>query len=331
MASRLQTVLVPVAALALVGGGAAWWRTQSHETLPAGIIGSNGRIELKRTDVAVKYPGRLVALRVDEGDEVHAGDVIAEEDPADTLAQLKGAQASRERAMAAQDRASGETGARESQAGLAAIDLHQTEKLAAQHMISPVELDQRRLAYAGATAGVAAAHGGVAEAHGAIAEADAAIDRLKTVLADLRIVAPGKPGTRYTVEYRVVENGAVLPSGGRIVSLLNPDDVSLTLFLPAATVARLAVGDEARVLPEGMGRAVPARITFIAPDAQFTPKFVETASEREKLTYRVKLTVTPEGIRALGGKLKAGMTADGYVRTDTHVAWPDFGGKTNGN
>jgi HlyD family secretion protein len=80
-----------------------------------------------------------------------------------------------------------------------------------------------------------------------------------------------------------------------------------------------------------MGRAVPARITFIAPDAQFTPKFVETASEREKLTYRVKLTVTPEGIRALGGKLKAGMTADGYVRTDTHVAWPDFGGKTNGN
>jgi biotin carboxyl carrier protein len=90
MASRLQTVLVPVAALALVGGGAAWWRTQSHETLPAGIIGSNGRIELKRTDVAVKYPGRLVALRVDEGDEVHAGDVIAEEDPADTLAQLKG-------------------------------------------------------------------------------------------------------------------------------------------------------------------------------------------------------------------------------------------------
>jgi HlyD family secretion protein len=107
MASRLQTVLVPVAALALVGGGAAWWRTQSHETLPAGIIGSNGRIELKRTDVAVKYPGRLVALRVDEGDEVHAGDVIAEEDPADTLAQLKGAQASRERAMAAQDRASG--------------------------------------------------------------------------------------------------------------------------------------------------------------------------------------------------------------------------------
>jgi HlyD family secretion protein len=100
---------------------------------------------------------------------------------------------------------------------------------------------------------VAAAHGGVAEAHGAIAEADAAIDRLKTVLADLRIVAPGKPGTRYTVEYRVVENGAVLPSGGRVVSLLNPDDVSLTLFLPAATVARLAVGMRPASFPKAWG------------------------------------------------------------------------------
>lgn len=325
MAIRPATILVPLVAAALVAGGVVWWRAETRSALPPGIVASNGRIELTRSDVAVKYPGRLIALHVDEGDQVHAGDLIAEEDPADTLAQLQQAEAVRARALAATSRAAGETAARESQAGIAAIDLDQTARLDAQKMVSPVELQQRRLAFAGAGAAVAAARGGIAEARGAVAEADAGIARLKNVLNDLRIAAPGRPGTRYSVEYRVVENGAVLPAGGRVVSLLNPDDVTLTLFLPAATVARLAVGDEARIVPEGLGIAIPARISFIAPDAQFTPKFVETASEREKLSYRVKLSIPADKARALHGRLKAGMTADGYVRTDTHQGWPKLG------
>ena len=324
MPIRPATIVVPLLAVALIAGGVYWWRAETRSALPPGIVVSNGRLELARSDVAVKYPGRLIALHVDEGDEVHAGDLIAEQDPADTLAQLKQAEATRQRALAATGRAAGETAARESQAGLAALDLDQTAKLDAQQMVSPVELQQRRLAFAGASGAVSAARGGAGEARAAVAEADAGIARLKNALGDLRITAPGASGTRYVVEYRVVENGAVLPAGGRVVSLLNPDDVTLTVFLPAATVARLAVGDEARVRPEGFDQAIPARVSFIAPDAQFTPKFVETASEREKLTYRVKLSIPADRSRALHGRLRAGMTADGYVRTDPHQGWPSL-------
>ena len=66
------------------------------------------------------------------------------------------------------------------------------------------------------------------------------------------------------------------------------------------------------------------RTVFVAPDAQFTPKFVETASERENLSYRVKLQIAPDLARRLDGRLKAGMTADGFVRTDTRQPWPDL-------
>lgn len=318
---RLVRRIVPAVIVVLLAAGLfSWWQATRGSDLPDGIVRGNGRIEMTRTDVAVKYPGRLVALRVQEGDLVHAGDVIAEEDAADTLAQLRGARAARDRAAAAVDRAEGERAVRAGQARLAGIDLRETAKLRDQAMVSPVELEQRRVAYDTASAGVTAAGGGVSEARTAIAQADAQIAQIDTVLADLKIRAPG-PGR---VEYRIVEPGTVLPAGGKIVSLVNPEDVYLTIFLPAETVARLRIGDEARVLPEGFDTAIPARIGFIAPDAQFTPKFVETKSEREKLSYRVKLRIPADVARGLDGRLKAGMTADGFVRTDPRQAWPSF-------
>ena len=116
----------------------------------------------------------------------------------------------------------------------------------------------------------------------------------------------------------------MLPPGGKIVSLLNAEDAWLTIFLPASVAGKIRIGDEARILPQGFGDAIPARVSFVAPDAQFTPKFVETASERENLSYRVKLQIAPDLARGLDGRLKAGMTADGFVRTDTRQPWPDL-------
>ncbi|KAJ8139022.1 hypothetical protein OY671_007766, partial [Metschnikowia pulcherrima] len=89
---RLVRRIVPaVIVLSSAAGLFSWWQATRSSDLPDGIVRGNGRIEMTRTDVAVKYPGRLVASRVQEGDLVHAGDVIAEEDAADTSAQLRGA------------------------------------------------------------------------------------------------------------------------------------------------------------------------------------------------------------------------------------------------
>lgn len=316
-----------LAGFIFAGAGAyvGWRHYERSMEAPSWIAHGNGRIEMTRVDVAVKYPGRVETITVHEGDFVNAGQLIARQDDADTLAQLEGARAARERAVATLARAEGERGIREGQADTARIDWRESVRLHGNSMVSGVELEQRRIALDTAGAGVLAATGSVSEARAAIAQADAQIDQLQTVLADMRIVAPG-PGR---VEYRIIEPGTVLPAGGKIISLVNPGDVYLTIFLPAAIAGKLHIGDEARIFPEGFSQPVPARVSFVAPNAQFTPKFVETTTEREKLSYRVKLQIPAAVARDLDGKLKAGMTADGYVKLDPRQAWPRLDPKEN--
>src|SRR5208337_730566 len=100
---------------------------------------------------------------------------------------------------------------------------------------------------------------------------------------------------RGRIQYKLAQPGEVLPSGGRVFTLLDLSDVYLTIFLPAAEAGPLAIGDEARVtLDPILGYVFPAHVTFVATEAQFTPKTVETSEEREKLMFRIKLTINPE-------------------------------------
>jgi len=68
---------------------------------------------------------------------------------------------------------------------------------------------------------------------------------------------------------------------------------------------------------------VPATISFVATDAQFTPKSVETAEEREKLIFRIKLQVDPKVLGKYHNEVKTGVRGIGYVRTDSGVQWPE--------
>ncbi|MDE1918593.1 MAG: HlyD family efflux transporter periplasmic adaptor subunit [Sphingomonadales bacterium] len=319
--TKRRVISLAISSSVLLSGSYLMWQWYGQRgQVPAWIVRGNGRVEMVRTDVAVKYPGRLVSVLVREGDDVHEGMLIAQEDDADTLAQLAGARAARARAVAAIATAEGERGIREGQARSAQIDWHESVGLRAKSMVSGVELEQRRIALDTASSGVKAASGGVAEARAAITQADAQIAQLQTVVNDMRIVSP----TSGRVEYRIVEPGTVLPAGGKIISLVDTQDVHLTIFLPARIAGRLRIGDDAFIMPEGFSRPVPAHVSFVSPEAQFTPKFVETSSEREKLSYRVKLQVPADVARRLAGQLKAGMTADGYIRLDRGKAWPNL-------
>lgn len=319
---RLRRILAGAVLLALAAGGYwAWHHFMRRAELPEWVLRSNGRIEMTRTDIAVKYPGRLASLTVREGDVVQAGQILAEQDESDVLAQLDAARASRERALGGLARAQGEQAAHRSQAELARLNWSETAGLHARDMVSDVELRQRNLALAGETGGLEAASGAIGEARGAIAQADAQIRLVSAIRADLHIRSPG-PGR---VEYRIAEPGTMMAPGGKILSIINPEDVYLTIFVPSAVVSRIRIGDEARILPQGFTRALPARVGFVSPEAQFTPKYVETANERDNLSYRVKLQIPVEVARRFAGVLKAGMTADGFVRTDPGKAWPDLG------
>jgi HlyD family secretion protein len=304
----------------LAAAGLYWWRLQQAGALPAYIVETNGRLEMARIDIAVKYPGRVVGLFIREGDVVRPGEIVAQQEDAEIKAQIAGAEAERARAQDAIGRANAELDARRNSEQLARLEWTQTKGMHAKKLVSDVELERRRIGLDAESAGVAAAASAVSEAKAAVGAANAQIARLEVVLGEATIRAP----TGGRIEYRMIEKDAVLPAGGRIATMLNTDDVYMTVFISADAAGRLKLGDEARIQLGAFGAQVlPATISFVSPEAQFTPKYVETASEREKLVYRVKLQIPVAVARQFSGQLKAGATGEGYVRLDPSAPWPE--------
>src|SRR4029453_8682412 len=94
---------------------------------------------------------------------------------------------------------------------------------------------------------------------------------------------------------RLAEAGEVLSPGGKALTLVNLEDVYMEIFLPSEQAGAVQIGAEGRItLDYDPRRAIPGSVSFVSPEAQFTPKQVETRSEREKLMFRVKIQVPKE-------------------------------------
>ncbi len=314
---RLSLILV-LAILAAAAAAYAWWRYSHADALPPGFAHANGRLELTRIDVAAKYPGRLMSVSFEEGDRVQAGQVLGIQEDDELQARLAQARATQARAGAEQARANAGEQAQMRKVALARIDWEQARILLTQQQIAPVELQRRQLALDAESASERAA-GEAADAAGhAVAEAEAQVALVQSMIDALQLRAP----ITGRIEYRISERGTVLPPGGRLATMLDTDDAYLTVFYPAEIASRLRVGDEARIVLEGSGgQALPAVIGMVDDEAQFTPKYVETTTERQNLVYRVKLRIPRQVSQRLEGQLKGGITGDGYVRT-SNQPWP---------
>ena len=116
-----------------------------------------------------------------------------------------------------------------------------------------------------------------------------------------------------------------LPLGGKVLTLINLGDVYMEIYLPAQEAARVKIGADARIVLDARPEyAAQAKVSYVSPEAQFTPKQVETRSERDKLMFRVKLQVPPELVLPYIERIKTGVRGMGYVRLDDTVAWPEF-------
>ena len=334
----MRKVLLAVLLAAAAGGG--WWLYQQQEStaLPDFVFHSNGRLELNRLDVASLYPGRVERVLVAEGDAVKANEVLVELSSAQSSGQLAAAElvqrarAGVTQAQQAVARADAEIAAYRQQQKVAKLELDNAKQMRREDLVSASELAKRQADFERATASVKAAQAARAEAQAAVAQGQAAVaeaeagvkqaqaqaDTAASADADMAIRSP----LTARVEYRLVEPGTVIGAGSRVISLLDPADVSMNVFLPNATVGGLRVGDEARLVLDGIDAVFPAQVSFIASEAQFTPKAVETADEREKLVFRVKLKVPADVAQRYDRLLKGGMTGDGYVRRDSSQAWP---------
>jgi HlyD family secretion protein len=151
--------------------------------------------------------------------------------------------------------------------------------------------DQRRNRFEAAEAAYVAANAQRDQAEAAIKAADSDVERLQSILVDLVLVSP-RSGR---VQYRLARAGEVVSAGQRVLTILDLKDVYMTIYLPADQAGKLALGDEARTILDPLPQFVlPNTISFVATEAQFTPKSVETAEEREKLMFRVKLQADPQ-------------------------------------
>lgn len=305
----------------LIAAGTWYWFATLAPSLPEGFAASNGRIEAEQVDVATKYAGRVDEIRVQEGDFVTAGQVLAWMDDAQVKAQIAAAMAEVSRAEQQKAQAEAAIVQREAELDLARREFERAEKLSERGHIPAMQLDRSRAQKQTAEAALATAKAGKAGAQAAIEVARANLTQLRETLDDTVLKAP-RSGR---VQYRLAEPGEVLASGGRVLTLLDLSDVYMTVFLPASEAGRLAIGGDARLILDPIPDfVIPAHVSFVATDAQFTPKSVETREERENLMFRVKLSIEPELLARVAARIKTGVRGMGYVRTESGAAWPDW-------
>jgi len=312
-----------------------------------GFVSGNGRVEATDIDIATKLAGRVQNMLVDEGDFVKAGQPLAQMQVDVLDAQRDEARAQSAQAVTAVASAEAQVAARKSDttAAEATVTQRASELDAAQRRFARVktlstngvatmqELDDNRAAVQGAEAAVTAAQAQVEAAEAAVKAAqaqvsgansgvtasEATIARVEADIVDSQLKSP-RDGR---VQYRVAQPGEVLAAGGKVLNLVDLNDVYLTFFLPETAVGKVPLGSEVRVILDAAPQyVIPAQVSFVATVAQFTPKTVETATERQKLMFRVKAQFSRELLQKNLKLVKTGLPGVAWLKLDAKAQWP---------
>jgi HlyD family secretion protein len=306
-------------AFAAFAGGALYWWNQAREQIPAGIAWSNGRIEADEIDIDTKFAGRIVELRANEGDMVSAGQVVALMDVKDLEATLKRSEAQVLQAQRVVDEARAAHEQQRTQVALAKQQLERTSYLVQRGNATSELLDQRRQQLDSANAGLDAATARIAQAEHALNAAQQAVELTKVNIADNMLLAP-RDGR---IQYRIANVGEVLAAGGRVFTMIDVASVYMDIFLPTLETGRIKVGADSRIVLDAFPSTVlPAKVSFIATQSQFTPKMVETRSERDRLMFRVRVRIEPDLLRAHAQDVRSGLPGLAFVLADANAQWP---------
>jgi HlyD family secretion protein len=181
-------------------------------------------------------------------------------------------------------------------------------------------LEAAKAQVAAAAAAIEAAQAQVIGAESAVRAAQATVARIQADITDSILVSP-RDGR---VQFRVSQPGEVVSAGGKLLNVVDLTDVYMTFFLPESVAGRVALGAPVRIILDAAPEyVIPASISFVASTAQFTPKTVETASERQKLMFRVKARLDPALLRKYLTQVKTGLPGVAWVRLDNALDWPD--------
>jgi HlyD family secretion protein len=309
---------------------------------PADRVRVSGQVEATEVQISAPVGGHLLELRFAEGDRIKAGDVVATLDTADAQLAVTRVTAERKQAdaqlrlllagarpedirQAEAQRATAEAEVRAVDAELDAAqkDVQRFEALLASNSGSRKQRDdavaKRDATQARLQAGrdrVTAARENVDRlragsrredidaARARIAGIDAQLATLQKSIADATISAP----ITGIVTEKLVDIGELLSPRAPIVVIADLDHVWANVYVNEPDVPRLKVGQTATVFTDAGGPGLPGTVSFIASKAEFTPRNVQTAEDRSKLVYRVKITVDNRV-----GTLKIGMPVEADI------------------
>lgn len=340
--------LMPFLFAALViFGGYGLWTSLRQEGPGEGFVGSNGRVEATEIDIATKLAGRVEKILVNEGDFVTQGQTLAVMQIYTLEAQRNEAIAQHQQALTAEISARAQIALRESDKDAAEAFVAQRESeldsiqrrlartsvLSKKGAVAIQEFDDDETRMHGAKAALIAAQAQVEVARAAIESAragavgaaasvkamEATIARIQADIDDSTLTAP-RAGR---IQYRIAQEGEVLAAGGKLLNLADLSDVYMTFFLPAAAAGQVPLGSDVRIILDAAPQFVlPAKVSFVASAAQFTPKTVETASERQKLMFRVKAQFDVELLQKHLRQVKTGLPGMAWIKLDPQAEWP---------
>ena len=312
------------------------------------LVSGNGRLEATEVSIATKLAGRIEEVMVNEGDFVTRGQPLARMQTNVLEAQLAQAKAQHSRAVTAEASAratievrlsekeaakavvlqkkSGLDGARKRYERLKLLDQadatskQQYEDAETAFFAAEAELAAAQASLKQADAAIEVAKAEAAGAAAAIEAADADIARIQADIDDSLLTAPREG----RIQYRIAQPGEVLSAGGRVLNLVDLTDVYMTFFLPEEVAGKVSLGADVRLVFDAIPDIpIPAEVSYVASVAQFTPKTVETRSERQKLMFRVKARIDPALLRKYIKLVKTGIPGVTWVKLDPAAEWPE--------
>ena len=317
-----KSILIVVIAVAVLG--VAWYVYKSYqrrqELEHPKFYSGNGRLEATEVYVSSKLAGRIDKVFVKEGDLVKIGDKLVqmqtntlEAQKAATIAQIKVSEGELAMAKATVKQ-------KESALAGAEQEFKRQTTLLANKATSQQHYDNAETAYKSALANLEYAKANIITAEGNIEVQKAELKRIEADIQDSLLVAT-RDGR---IQYLLAHEGEVLASGGRAMNLVDLTDAYMTFFLPTNIAGKVKMGSEVKLVFDAAPQyPIDAKVTFIDPVAQFTPKSVETKVEREKLMFRVKANINADLLRKYIHNVKTGLPGVAWVKVDPEADWKD--------
>jgi HlyD family secretion protein len=298
----------------------------------AGKVKVSGNIEVTAVEVSFKVPGRVAERLVDEGVFVKAGQPVAllesdefSREMAIRRAELQAAKAFLDELLAGSRKeeiaqAEAELAGAQAEAKKYADDYRRQEALFNRQVIAQQKLDAARASYENSRARARQAEEALAlarkgprverkdQARARVREAEAALSLAETRLGYCRLLSP----VTGLVIAKNIEPGEQVAPGTPVITVGEMDSVWVRAYINETDLGRVKVGQKAHVTTDTWpGKSYEGAVSFIASEAEFTPKNVQTQKERVKLVYRVKITLPNPNL-----ELKPGMPADAEIKTD---------------